>query len=1045
MPEYRIVTKIDPQTGPGAAKTKQDLKGIETAAKGTTGAVDSVTAAEYRNIKAVEALALALGKALKPNKDLEQAAMRVKQAVDQEAAGLAKVTALLEDARRAHAAGKITTEQYARVQALAAQGSKGVAVSLQQQRAGYTQLGFQIQDITQQMALGVNPMVILAQQAGQTASALQLALGQQGAMGRVVTFLAGPMGSILIALTAVLGTLAFKFLDLGDAVEKELEQLKKDARETEAASRAKEIFAGTLDGVKQALDENEKALKKLHEGTRTAAESTNIAAREQLAHTERIRANTLALLENALAQERVAIAQQGFGASGTAEAIAQQQDIDRANARVRELQQLIQQTKDEAARAQAQLESSRGPLLIEQLERLNDPVERIRNQYNDPETGLLAIAAKQATAEEKINGVLQRRLTLLMQQREAAIKAAQATERSNGVATFRSREQAIGIAGKELQGAGLRVSENVQFGGVGGQHPGMGNVAHGLYAIDVNVGRGITEANVPDLKTRFDELARLYQSRGFKVVWNKQVYRPFGNGPGGPAGGHEDHFHVEAPKTIVGKPTQASTAAQALREAKEAATLLEQQADFVSGIENQAAARAAPEDRASQLQARIAATLAEYQRRFNEAASPEQVARITGALTGADAEETAENFRKAYVYPLEAMQIALGNTALEREISNRVLAEEIRLGKALTPEQKLMIENAVLQSDSLERQRQVLDEVNGPMENYKRQLAAVTRLLRDGYISQEAFNAQVAALNAPGVALISNIPGGFDTSSGESFEQRAAELEAMRLYHQQILSLQQLTDDQLVAMRVTRAQVLEQIEQAHQNRLIDIAKMTRLTQLQLASNLFGSLAEITEAGMGKQNAIYRAMFAVSKAFAIAESIIQIQAAMAKALNMPFPANLALLAQVAALGASIMSNIAAVSANFAAGGMVHGPGGPRDDKVPANLSDGEFVINAAATARNRALLEAINNGAVVDRQRRATNDNTRTRETTRGDMIQFNFGDVVVQAGNASAKDGETIGQDVKRAISALVDEKLAKESRSGGRLTHTRQSLLTSA
>jgi hypothetical protein len=50
--------------------------------------------------------------------------------------------------------------------------------------------------------------------------------------------------------------------------------------------------------------------------------------------------------------------------------------------------------------------------------------------------------------------------------------------------------------------------------------------------------------------------------------------------------------------------------------------------------------------------------------------------------------------------------------------------------------------------------------------------------------------------------------------------------------------------------------------------------------------------------------------------------------------------------------------------LADGGKVSGPGGPRDDKVPAMLSDGEFVVNAAATKRNRAVLEAINRGRLM---------------------------------------------------------------------------------
>lgn len=46
---------------------------------------------------------------------------------------------------------------------------------------------------------------------------------------------------------------------------------------------------------------------------------------------------------------------------------------------------------------------------------------------------------------------------------------------------------------------------------------------------------------------------------------------------------------------------------------------------------------------------------------------------------------------------------------------------------------------------------------------------------------------------------------------------------------------------------------------------------------------------------------------------------------------------------------------------AGGGWISGPGGPTDDRIPALLSNGEFVVRAAAAARNRATLEAINAG------------------------------------------------------------------------------------
>lgn len=49
---------------------------------------------------------------------------------------------------------------------------------------------------------------------------------------------------------------------------------------------------------------------------------------------------------------------------------------------------------------------------------------------------------------------------------------------------------------------------------------------------------------------------------------------------------------------------------------------------------------------------------------------------------------------------------------------------------------------------------------------------------------------------------------------------------------------------------------------------------------------------------------------------------------------------------------------------ATGGRIAGPGGPRTDSIPAMLSNGEFVVNAAATGQYLPLLEAINSGRVA---------------------------------------------------------------------------------
>jgi hypothetical protein len=49
--------------------------------------------------------------------------------------------------------------------------------------------------------------------------------------------------------------------------------------------------------------------------------------------------------------------------------------------------------------------------------------------------------------------------------------------------------------------------------------------------------------------------------------------------------------------------------------------------------------------------------------------------------------------------------------------------------------------------------------------------------------------------------------------------------------------------------------------------------------------------------------------------------------------------------------------------FAAGGWVSGPGGPKEDKIPAMLSNGEYVINAASTKKYEPLIRSINEGTL----------------------------------------------------------------------------------
>lgn len=137
-------------------------------------------------------------------------------------------------------------------------------------------------------------------------------------------------------------------------------------------------------------------------------------------------------------------------------------------------------------------------------------------------------------------------------------------------------------------------------------------------------------------------------------------------------------------------------------------------------------------------------------------------------------------------------------------------------------------------------------------------------------------------------------------------------------------------------------------------------------QIQTAAtqSMFDSVVSIAQTGFGEQSGIYKAAFAASKAFAIAQSLVSIQQGIAMAAANPFPYNIAAMASVAAATASIVSNISAISGvGFATGGYT-GPGGKYD---PAGIvHKGEYVFDKASTNRiGVTQLEALRNGKPLD--------------------------------------------------------------------------------
>jgi len=105
-----------------------------------------------------------------------------------------------------------------------------------------------------------------------------------------------------------------------------------------------------------------------------------------------------------------------------------------------------------------------------------------------------------------------------------------------------------------------------------------------------------------------------------------------------------------------------------------------------------------------------------------------------------------------------------------------------------------------------------------------------------------------------------------------------------------------------------RLDLIKRLEEQYLNEMAAMEQKRIQTQLASASALFDGLAGLAKAYAGKQSQAYRVLFAISKAFSIAQAAMSIATGLAKAQELGFPANLAEMARVAAAGASIVSQI-----------------------------------------------------------------------------------------------------------------------------------------
>lgn len=172
----------------------------------------------------------------------------------------------------------------------------------------------------------------------------------------------------------------------------------------------------------------------------------------------------------------------------------------------------------------------------------------------------------------------------------------------------------------------------------------------------------------------------------------------------------------------------------------------------------------------------------------------------------------------------------------------------------------------------------------------------------------------LALLNAP--LPSDGIISGFNNSIFD-IQQRAQETAAQKGQFQD----SSVIDD----AEVIRDRIKEVEDEILQNSE-EFVTARNATLVEGTQTAFDGLLGLTQQFAGEQSGLYKGMFAASKAFAMAQSVVSITQGIANAAALPFPANLAAMGTVVGATAGLISTIASTALSFEGGG--HTGNGPR---------------------------------------------------------------------------------------------------------------------
>jgi hypothetical protein len=825
-----------------------------------------------------------------------------------------------------------------------------------QSRLAQMELSHVITASVDSYAAGASPIRILTLEMGRLAQAATFLGGEGGGvMGKLGRFMSGPWGIAVLLGVTVLSQLIGKMGEGEKSVADLVEEMRKHAKEAEKSKIADEQWAHSIDGL---IERNEKLIKTLKDRLKAeedvALQELNAGRRDEAAAQEKLQQDKTRLAnlerqEQAL-QQRAPTVGTGQGASPTGnidltllqkqiraakeEIVKDEQGIAEAQARI--AQNTIQ-VGEEQGKAAADLsaavdlwskrylsalhgiEQANNGALVGSTQTLTEAYEKVKKGLGDAASAGASDAFYSARNRAKDLGVQleQGRITVakyatemqkLAKSLEAAAEAAKNAKKGTG--EF-GKQISFADAAEIAKNAGLTVTSGYRstakqaalYSDPNVNRPGNPVARPGTSAHEGVNGKWALDIAFADGLTP-QKIRKIYGDQGVSL---SAVYRERG------------HYHIEGSRSQAAAEENASKRAEV--------TQIKQQGAFEQAID-----------------------------------------RLNAELLSAQSQLTQDYNRRA---DIAEQQISADTDKLKDSIQ-----EQLDLGKATGFQQGIT-----------EKQAEILRAKADEVDAAKRAAVEQQRLLQK-LDSQQATLDQQYGFQTDDLKFA-------DEMAKTAGEHRRIQLEILDIqYAQKQADLQiLLAKQQLAGLTEDAARTQAEINNLPNEKAHDVARVQQGTLdplQQYFSNIPHTAAQINEAlqsieveGIqGLVNALSHAGEGWEAMRDIAIQVLQdiaaklIQLGIERMIFSMF-GNAILggggISAPASFGASFVGGfdptalaapLATLPGGFADGGFVSGHGGPTSDSIPAMLSNGEYVMNAAAVQKFGVnFLDMLNEGKV----------------------------------------------------------------------------------